>query len=623
MKSCRITVFAFTGTILAALFLFVSGSVYAEQSVTELCAKMNAGPAVYYTDAAQSYFLARGQAVDRGIDKNVAELALRSVLALGDMGSAAWSAINNIVTRMPKAVHVVSTTENYSPGAGTFEDWVATMLMSEKNKIMLNPPFLNYEALSACEQYFDVQKEIIRSDDGVTVTIHMIFTFHAGACALSRITGVPLGPDEQQWQAWWDQNRHLAPSAVAPEQKPASGTGITGTSAADLVTGGEYRIYLNTGDVLHGRIESNDGGVIIMEDYDKGGFSFNPKLIDQYELLALPKKKLAVGAGGPKGAVTEAEIFTFEELLRRNPTGKELEVKIASGATFQGRLLEIDKEKLVLDIDGSKIPITATVIASISTVVAAPAVVAAAVEPVKPSLEGPFDTVYVVNPEVDDWGKPLPNQVLVGKAKDNPDGIDMTLMDGTVKQIARANIVRVTKATVADFQNAIKRYAKPLFCPDEMLLVDIPPGKDGRPFFKVCIDKYEFPNVEGGLPRGDVSYSEAVKTCKAQGKRLCTAQEWQWSCSGLEGYTYPYGWNYDKKLCNSKGIGKWDPAGSNTHCVSKFGVYDLSGNIFEWVVEKDGSPVVMGGPYSKCNVASPGAGGEAKPQIGFRCCKSN
>ena len=179
----------------------------------------------------------------------------------------------------------------------------------------------------------------------------------------------------------------------------------------------------------------------------------------------------------------------------------------------------------------------------------------------------------------------------------------------------------IIKHSSSSFDEPIKRYAKPLFCPDDMFLVDLPPGKQGRPYFKVCVDRYEFPNYKESLPQGNVSYEQAGKLCEQKGKRLCTSQEWQWACSGLEGYTYPYGWNRDENKCNMETTPV--TSGKFYNCVSKFGGYDMVGNIFEWVSGSKDEPALMGGPYSKCQTVSPGVGGSAKPQTGFRCCKSN
>ena len=86
---------------------------------------------------------------------------------------------------------------------------------------------------------------------------------------------------------------------------------------------------------------------------------------------------------------------------------------------------------------------------------------------------------------------------------------------------------------------------------------------------------------------------------------------------------HPYGWNRDDNKCNTEGAVVVERSGSRHNCVSKYGGYDMVGNIFEWVTGTNNDPMLMGGPYSKCQTVSPGVGGGAKPQTGFRCCKSN
>ena len=41
------------------------------------------------------------------------------------------------------------------------------------------------------------------------------------------------------------------------------------------------------------------------------------------------------------------------------------------------------------------------------------------------------------------------------------------------------------------------------------------------------IDRYEYPNRRGSLPRVSVTWTEAQSLCRALGKRLCTEAEWE------------------------------------------------------------------------------------------------
>jgi hypothetical protein len=388
-------------------------------------------------------------------------------------------------------------------------------------------------------------------------------------------------------------------------------------SLDDIQVGATYRMQLTTGDRLEGTVEFKDDTSLIVET-ETGPFSFRGTLILEYEMLEPPPPTPRPGRAE---GMSEAQILTYQKLLSRGPSAEKVEIRIKSGSVFTGKVVAINEENVSLDVDGSVIPIGQNVIAQIATVSDKPP------EPAKEVAEepqGPFDTIYVANPKTDEYGRPLDPLMLVGRIRQyNDKGLTVTTPKGVTRTLASDKLVRVIRHTANDYETEIKRYAKPLFCPEGMILVDLPPGKEGRPFFKVCIDKYEYPNTKGAMPKGNVSYPEARRLCEAQGKRLCTSTEWQWACSGLEGYTYPYGWHFEKDKCNARGVNDLESTGLRHHCRGKFGVYDMVGNIFEWVTGPDGNPALMGGPYSKCQTVSPGVGGSAKPQTGLRCCKSN
>ena len=130
-------------------------------------------------------------------------------------------------------------------------------------------------------------------------------------------------------------------------------------------------------------------------------------------------------------------------------------------------------------------------------------------------------------------------------------------------------------------------------------------GKEGY-----CIDRYEYPG-RGRSPKRGVGFGQAKKTCQMRGLRLCTVREWMRACSS----TYTYGKTYDGGRCNTSG-GKPVASGSKKKCRSRYGVYDMSGNVSEWVSAK----YVMGGDAisgekSGCRNNARGSG-----MSGFRCC---
>lgn len=191
-------------------------------------------------------------------------------------------------------------------------------------------------------------------------------------------------------------------------------------------------------------------------------------------------------------------------------------------------------------------------------------------------------------------------------------------------------------------------------CPLHM--VHLPAVGDIAP---VCIDRYEFPNRVGVLPRTHVSWDEAAGICGNQGKRLCTSTEWTRACSGpavpgVEPRAYAYGAELDPLRCNTprddSGPLPGQPAplaesGAFDQCRSPEGVFDLNGNVSEWVsdawTDADGplmrskdqpdvtgaARVVRGGtmwsrtPYGQSCASSHGhAGGSRFNDDGFRCC---
>jgi formylglycine-generating enzyme len=235
-------------------------------------------------------------------------------------------------------------------------------------------------------------------------------------------------------------------------------------------------------------------------------------------------------------------------------------------------------------------------------------------------------------------------------------------------------------------------------CPADMVLVG-----------KFCIDRYEAflryrdenqewvnhphnqrpkegityyaTNQAGKFPQGYISKKESAKACEASEKRLCSFFEWRRACQGSRWGTFPYGHRGRKGACNSgkdhllsrkhgNNSHNWkyedhfnDPtllaepgflskSGDYSECKSKEEVYDLVGNLHEWVstsvsqaildrlenekVERRDQPhalgngMFLGGFFSTTDQLGPGcfyttmAHGQTYHDYstGFRCCKS-
>jgi formylglycine-generating enzyme required for sulfatase activity len=177
-----------------------------------------------------------------------------------------------------------------------------------------------------------------------------------------------------------------------------------------------------------------------------------------------------------------------------------------------------------------------------------------------------------------------------------------------------------------------------------------------------CIDRYEAPNEKGELPYSLQTAYDGEDWCAARGKRLCTEDEWTRACRGTSGRTYPYGNTFRPGVCNDdkpwvgvgwKKLSRWpqdpaldeasrlyqaDMAGARAECVTEEGVFDMTGNVAEWVrrAGASGSPAKPGfehvlkgcywagcfkDPQPSCaftNGAHPGT--FRTYEAGFRCC---
>ncbi len=91
---------------------------------------------------------------------------------------------------------------------------------------------------------------------------------------------------------------------------------------------------------------------------------------------------------------------------------------------------------------------------------------------------------------------------------------------------------------------------------------------------------------EARFPVTHVTWNDATSYAKWANKRLPTEAEWEYSArGGVKGYLYPWGnqWQAGSANVDRKGQAKPAPVRSFEKDVSHFGIYDLGGNISEWV----------------------------------------
>ena len=189
---------------------------------------------------------------------------------------------------------------------------------------------------------------------------------------------------------------------------------------------------------------------------------------------------------------------------------------------------------------------------------------------------------------------------------------------------------------------------------------------------------YEARSEAGVFPQAYISRVESQSACENVEKRLCTRREWQRACKGSAVTNYPYGARHVAGRCNTEkphlltlrfggDTRRWayaqfnDPTldqepgflaktGDYAGCVSDAGVFDLVGNLHEWVsdtadasfkarLDSDGIPrtfqywgprngVFMGGFYSTQGELGPGCTFTTLAHeptyhdysTGFRCC---
>lgn len=141
-----------------------------------------------------------------------------------------------------------------------------------------------------------------------------------------------------------------------------------------------------------------------------------------------------------------------------------------------------------------------------------------------------------------------------------------------------------------------------------------------------------YPEGQGDTPVTNISWFEADAFCRWQNKQLPSSKQWWRAALGESDYLFPWGndMNNLMKRANFESQKAWDSSDANIYGASIFGVFDLAGNVSEWLdIEKNNTSAsqIVGGSWQDSSYIFDIRINEYLPltfhssNVGFRCVR--